>query len=216
MLEQLPSLLSAIVGDGFTLANAEGGGLVGFAASRLITTLLARRGEAGRSILIQELRHGERSMTSVEIEDSVAVVYRYLRAAQEGTARLNLRLMAKVIAGRARLGNLVADEFLADAEIIASLRRNEIILLATMYQASIATDLGDPEAWAEKKLVPEPFLTKDELRATKAAVVRTGLIETASGYSSIGYTLTPLLDRLISLADIEAALRTESAECSPD
>jgi hypothetical protein len=29
---------------------------------------------------------------------------------------------------------LVADEFLADADVIATLRRNEVVLLATMYQ----------------------------------------------------------------------------------
>ena len=208
MLEQLPSLLSAAIGDGFTLRNLCGG-LVGLAVSRVVAALLAHRTEIAREILIQEVRHGERPMTSGQIEDGVAVAYRYFRAAQEGAARLNLRLMAKVIAGRARLGNLVADEFLADADILASLRRNEIVLLATMYQARRDTNLGDPEAWAEKQLVPEPFANKAELTATTAAVVRTGLIETAPRWDLMGYTLTPLLDRLVSLEDIDAALQAE-------
>jgi hypothetical protein len=209
MLEQLPTLLSAVIGDGFAIAKLNEGNLAGFGVAGLVSSLLARRAETARDIIIQEIRRGERLMTSMEIEEGVAVAYRYFRAAQEGAARLNLRLLAKVIAERARLGNLVADEFLADADILASLRRNEIVLLATMYQAGHNTLLGDPREWAEKQLIPTPFADKEELMATAGAVVRTGLIRTESGYGSIDYSLTHLIDRLVSLADIESALRTE-------
>ena len=43
-----------------------------------------------------------------------------MRAAREGAARLNLRLLAKAIAGKLRSGSLVAGEFLQYAEALGS------------------------------------------------------------------------------------------------
>lgn len=104
---------------------------------------------------------------------------------------------------------MVADEVLADADVLASLRRNEIVLLATMYKATQSRELGEPETYALKTLVPTPFATEDELRATAAAIGRTGLMIAASGFGAINYELTPLLDRMISYSDLEAVMGAE-------
>jgi hypothetical protein len=45
---------------------------------------------------------------------------------------LNVRLLAKAIAGKLRAGSLVADEFLQYAEAIGSLSRDEIHVIGTM------------------------------------------------------------------------------------
>src|SRR5712692_6521403 len=61
--------------------------------------------------------------------EAVAETPANLRAAQEGAARLNLRLLAKVIAGQFQAGRLVADEFLHHAERLALLSRDEVVVI---------------------------------------------------------------------------------------
>jgi hypothetical protein len=62
-----------------------------------IEQLLRRRNEAARKVLLDELRHGSRTIDRDEMEEAIAIFNRYARAAVEGAARLNLRLMARVI-----------------------------------------------------------------------------------------------------------------------
>ena len=220
MEEQLPSLLSAVVIDTLGFFKLPGGSVAGFSLAGALSKLVNRRLQAAREILLQELRSGEKQLPPNQIDEGVAIIYRYQRAAQEGAARLNLRLMAQTIAGKAHLGNLSADEFLQDADMIASLRREEILLLAKLHSASRsetpsknkpAEESVDPMKWAESQLVPSVFRNREELEATAAAIVRTGLIKTESGYGAIHYSPTPLLDRLVARAPLEAAIAKENA-----
>jgi len=220
MLDQLPSLLSAVVSDGFSFEQFQSGSVAGFAVSAVLSRLMHRRLEAAQSIFLEELRAGETSLPPAQIDDGVAIVYRYFRAAQEGAARINLRLMAKVIAGQARLSNLSADEFLSDADVIAALRRDEIILLATVHRGwtsdRIVQEPEDsrvtaPLRWAEAELVPSVFRDAEDLRATAASIVRTGLLVPLPSWDWTRYAPTPKLARLVSLASFEAALNQEGA-----
>ncbi|MGI4807500.1 MAG: hypothetical protein ACRYF2_05255 [Janthinobacterium lividum] len=110
------------------------GNLAGAGFAIAAQHLLRRRVEWARDILLDELRQGEKTLSDLEVEEVVAVLLRYARAAQEGTARLNLRLMAKVIAGQVERGVLYADEFLRNADLIAGLKREEVILLGTIHR----------------------------------------------------------------------------------
>lgn len=49
-------------------------------------------------------------------------------------ARLNLRLLAKMIAGQSAIPPLYADEFLAWADVLASLRRDQVMLLGAVVR----------------------------------------------------------------------------------
>ena len=62
---------------------------------------MLRRAEEARSIFLEELGQGLRPPRDPgEIDEFVAVLYRYLSKSQEGAARLNLRLMAPVVRGQ--------------------------------------------------------------------------------------------------------------------
>lgn len=218
MIEQLPDVLSALVNDGFTFGELQGGGIAGVAIGAVLTRLLRKRAETARELLLTELRRGEKPLTAPEVEEAVAVVYRYFRAAQEGAARLNLRLMAKVIAGQSHLGRLTASEFMADAEMLASLKYQEVVLLGTMYHAWTAdwfqeqdprVRLGALYEWVGTKLVPAVFRDIEELRATAGAITRTGLLKPEPTLGFTVFSPTPLLDRLNSLVPLEAAIREE-------
>lgn len=220
-MPSLPAIMiSALAQDAMSVFQWPGSATVG----AWITRLFENRAKAAREILLDELASGNRLITEAEADESVAIFYRYMRAAHEGAARLNLRLLASVIAGQAHLGILRADEFLYFADVIAGLRREEIILIGTLYrfgpsspsgsadnesQASTTDDYNGYQA-AKEQLIPVPFRSEAELRATAGAAMRTGLITAVAGFGGdLGFFSTPLMDRLHSLAPFEAALKAE-------
>ncbi len=171
-------------------------------------------------MLLKELRRGNKTICDVDEGEVAEIVFRYMRAAQEGTARVNLRLMAEVIAGQAAAGNLVADEFLYYADILASLRYEEVVVLATLYrttQEAIAKHTGDnilaTQAMTAASLeLSQTLGFKDlDFAATAGAIMRTGLIASAPGQGG-GFNIyypTSLMDKLYALAPFEKALEEE-------
>lgn len=185
----------------------------GSATKVLLQGALARRRKAAFEILLKELRQGSGPL--IPTDDAISAILRYQRAAEEGAARRNLRLMAMVIAGKAFMGTLRADEFLYTADMLSSLRREEIILLATMQR--IRTGSGEapsPEQqWtlAEAELVPGVFPDKEALRATAFACLRTGLLSDDNTFDNTGtFETTRYMDELEGLAPFEAALGEDS------
>lgn len=187
----------------------------GDAAKLLVQGVLARRRNAAFEILLQELRRGGGPLAPSD--DAIAAVLRYQRAADEGAARRNLRLLAMVIAGKARIGDLKADEFLYVADMLASLRREEIILLATMQRIRRAWlgKEGGPspmQQWAitEEALIPRLFPDKQAMRAVVTACLRTGLLSDDNTMDNSGwYETTRYMDELEAMAPFEAALEED-------
>ncbi len=220
MDERLPVLLSAIASDILTGYMAGGAATIGAVSGLALADLMKRRAETARDILLSEMRRGDKSIVEVQdVEPLVAILYRFSRAAQEGTARLNLRLMAKVIAGQAHIGNFRADEFLYYAGLLASLRREEIILIATLQRLRedpeiLALDEGERAGSAQKKaiegLVPAVFKSAGEFKAVANATLRTGLVVAGTGWGGgMIHQTSPLMDRLEQLAPFEDALKRE-------
>jgi hypothetical protein len=213
MNKPVPAFLSAAVEEVVNLAKLPGGRLLGVA----IEQLFRHRVEVARDILLDELRGGDKTLAAAEIEEVAAILYRYMRAAQEGGARLNLRLMAKVIAGQAHRGNLLADEFLYYADMLASLRREEVLVLGTLYRhwqsdsVQRAEENTRPDAAmtaAKEELIPNIFRDEEEFLATLEAATRTGLVTYISGFGRV-YRVSPLMNRLYALAPLEAAVKAE-------
>lgn len=188
-------------------------------ATMIYQEIQSRRLSTARDIAIEELRHGRRTLSSVsELDEQVAILHRYFRAAHEGTARLNLRLLAKIMAGHTEQAPLYASDFLYYADILSSLRREEIILLGVLYRnwKSAKETLAknqDKEAYdhAKAELVGSGllFVEELELRATLGALGRTGLILASSGYGGTLYRITPMMEKLARTASFEAAVQAE-------
>ncbi len=177
-----------------------------------LRNLMEKRIKKGRAILIEEIRRGEKDVwDACEIDEAIAVIYRYMRAAQEGTARVNLRLLARIIAGQKAAGALKADEFLYYADIIASLRREELILLGTLQKHDVRNkpNFRDLVSGAEKvvdELIPSVFPSKEEFAATSEALTRTGLVikTVFNTYDcEAPVYLTPLFEEISRLATFE-------------
>lgn len=221
MQEHLPAVLSAIVGDAFGAKGWLMGNLAGTAFGLAAGRLLRRRAEQARDVLFEEVRCGDRILSAAEVDEVTAVLLRYNRAALEGAARLNLRLMAKVIAGEAQHRTLYAHEFLRYADTLAGLQREEIILLGTLHRhwhTAEMKSLGDgrrQQATCNRtraELIPNPFKEADDFYAAAEAVTRTALVRTADAVDEhILIQPTRLLDNLCALAPFEAAVSREPA-----
>ncbi len=219
---------SAVVSDalnawGEALANS--GGMV---AGQALSLILRKRLQAAREIAFEEIRTGEKPPNYViDADEVVAIVYKYLDCARQGTARHNLRLMARIVRGQVAHGDLQADEFLTFADILRSLRHEEVCTLATTYRVRkelVRSKQGsfwapDEERGAldraiEGQLVGprKVFRQRDELNATRAALQRTGMIALAGtrGDGTVVYGETPLLERVGRLAMLENPLPEET------
>ncbi|MBM3567994.1 MAG: hypothetical protein FJX46_04475 [Alphaproteobacteria bacterium] len=149
--------------DAFALSGIPGSALLGEA----FKAVMEKRMRHARDVLTEELKRGAISIPEASAADPLAaMLFRYIRAAQEGSARLNLRLLAQVIAGQAHCGNLIADEFLYYADILSGLKREEIIFVAELHRALANTRQNNAEVQVQnlealklltQKLVPEPF-----------------------------------------------------------
>lgn len=187
-------------------------------ATAIYQEIQARRLDAARNIAIEELGQGHRRLSSMgELDEQVAILHRYFRAANEGTARLNLRLLAKIIAGHSEQAPLRADDFMYYADILSSLRREEVILLGTLYRhTSEERERGEmpPEVAAERKtreeLIPTVFASQDEYLATAGALMRTGLIIIQSGWGGDTHRITPIMYKLAGTVSFEAAVQAET------
>jgi len=226
----LPEIIGALVSDVFEITGTHGGSIAGAAIGRYFR----RRAEQARDILFEELGGGNiTDLQAASEDDAIAVIVRYLGAAREGMARLNLRLLAKAMAGKLKSGSLVADEFLQYADALGSLSREEILVIGTMYemwaahQALAVTDpaeasnrYGDPWARTSQELM-RLGMKEEVISAAASRAQRSGLIYPLSrigGFSDhaaagdLIFRVSPLLGDLCRTVDFEDALRREAPE----
>lgn len=207
------------------------GALVSETTSVVVNSLLRRRRQCASDIMVAELKSGAAKLDGSDLDDSAAILYRYLRAAEEGAARLNLRLLAAVFSGQARERSIAPDEFLYFADMLASLRRDEVILLGTLLRQSAAhpgtSAASKPGARVDSsvkliattltrsELIPHVFEDRETFDAIANSLQRTGLVlmTPVTQYSAgieVNYKPTKLLKRLNALAEIEGVLARDS------
>jgi hypothetical protein len=110
-----------------------------------IEKLVGDRKKKAIEILIAKIRAGNQGKTifdAAEVEALVPIVHRFIRAAEEGTARRNLNILARVVAGQISSKALYPDKFLSWCDTIASLSYEELIFLGELYQNDLALRSG--------------------------------------------------------------------------
>lgn len=216
------ALLAAPTAAGAMAAAAFGG-----AATNAINRVVKSRTEAASQELLEELRHAKVTIFDIAAQDEfAAMLFGYQRAALEGVARQNLRLMAQVIRNQLEGGRLLADEFKYYADIIASLKRHEIIVLATMLRVDRELRAEKVELWEGQ--VPAHkiwerldallirshlFKSKEELRGVGWGLFRTGMLMLGNSLDEdMEAKPAPLLREIANLCDIEGAGSTMVSE----
>jgi hypothetical protein len=199
-------------------------------AKQRINRVLQRRADNLREVFFEEMGKGSRDPRDVMIGDEgVAILYRYMQAGLEGRARLNLRLMAKVIVGHVPDSSMYASEFSLYADRLVSLTRDEVVFLATLLRLTrngVRTEKNEkPGEYYEleqsvaiklRQILSnnEMFGTLESVNSCELAIQRTGFLRLVTTLSSGGviYGPSPYLLRLTELADFEDALRAEGIE----
>lgn len=137
-------------------------------------------------------------------------IYHYFRSAWMGAARINLRLLAQGIAGRMRTNTLVADDFLPHAEVLASLSRDEIVLLAELYRVHLAEDTD--RRWGVLLASMKKDWSEDKIRAVAGRVTSSGYVVSNTSFGSLTYSVSPMMLELCTTIDFHDALRREDQE----
>ncbi|WP_175772438.1 hypothetical protein [Paraburkholderia phenazinium] len=222
MGETLLGLFSAVVSDRLSADHIAAASTLATSATEMLKTVMRRRHAVAADILSEELREGTRTLDEADLPEAAAILYRYQRAAEEGAAKLNLRLLAAVFAGQSTQKSIAADDFLYLADILAPLKREEVILLGTFLKLHPRNgDVKAPRdvyAAVVEELVPAVFESGADFRATAGALLRTGLLVAnvppatyGSGGNGLYYESTNLLFRLNGLADIEGVVYRSDA-----
>lgn len=201
------------------------GGILSAGRTALAAYLKQRSADA-QKILFEELRNGGKQPEQVAAEDdSIAVVHGYMRAAWEGRARVNLRLLAKAITGQLQRGTLVADEFYLYAESLAGLSRDEVILISTLLRHH--PKLPDvPEEEMGEREKQSPWLAtiaemeskgwqRDKISAVAGRCLRSGFVIAQSAWDGLAFKVSPMLLDLSKTVDFGDALRRESKSGPP-
>ncbi len=185
-----------------------GGEMVG---SSVLRRLLAKRAEVARGILVDRLAKGKANLKNLSEDDAAAIIYRYMRAAEEGAARMNLKLLADVISGQDAKPGFYANDFLLWADVLSGLRHEEVVVLGLMHREASKQNYQvaqSGEFWLKclGLLESERNVTPGESDNIAAALLRTGLVSILSGLYDMGhaYMPSPNLKKLAEMADLEA------------
>jgi hypothetical protein len=207
----LPEIFIELVGTGLETLDVPGTS----AGKAALLGYLKRRSEDARKILFEEIAAGTAKPTDLYNDDAVAIIAKYLRATEQGCARLNLRLLAKCIAGQLHRDRLVADEFLDHAESLASLSRDEVVLLAELYRVH-QTEQPAERRWGVFLFEMKKTWSEDKIRAVAGRATRSGLVVAGSAYGTMVYLPSPMLLDLCKTVDFRDALRREQKAGPPD
>jgi hypothetical protein len=179
-----------------------------------------RRHDDAYAILLDELQRAKLGYSAPDSEDdAVAVAIRYLRAAREGAARLNLRLLAKVAAGWLKAGRLVAGDFLQCAPALEALSRAEVIFLAALarplanqveLRRAPSAVSGDGDPWLSvKRALGIRGWDADQCLTVALRSLRSGLVIAVGNFGNLQFHAAPLLIGLADIIDFDDALRRE-------
>lgn len=158
--------------------------------------VLEKRRTEALNILLMEIRQGD--FANLDSDETVSVIARYLRDAQEGTAKNNLKILAKTIRGMADEDKLVAITFNRYASVISALTQNEIELLGFMAREEAFDYLSH-----QKKF--DQYFPKTDLYPVFQSLMRLGLIAFHTGVES---KYTPAGNN--DYGDYEASVESES------
>ena len=215
----LPNVIAAITADGLAvLMNQPPTATLSELMGVVYQEWLNKKAKEAHAILLTEISKGKRLSTDVDPNNFFGLLHRYLNATKQGAARQNLRLMAQVLAGSLESDcPFTPDELTSNAELVASLSRNEIKFLATIWKCHQECQIDNggvhvPICAHNKTLelmVPKILNNEYEFFALGGALTRTGLIVAQSVWDGTRFDVTPRLAQLVRLCDLESALSSE-------
>lgn len=213
--------LSSIISDAVTII-APGLPTASLCTAIQMTThhLLNRRTEEAFEILLEETRDGVfPSRTPDDISSVLGMMLRYQRAAIEGSAKINLRIMASIFKGVLEKDTIYPDKFQSMANRISDLTIEEIQTISLIYKyrravEKLKADSPTPLGFENfEKIASDVFGNMyDDARKMLAycsSASRTGLVMQQNDQNLFPYTTTHIMDDLVQLSDFQRILSDE-------
>ncbi len=173
----------------------------------LATKTVERRRRDAVQLLAEQIAQGDVLFDEADIDPFVAIILRFARAVDEGVAKENLTLMAKVIVGLKKNKSLQDNEFSRWAATLADLTRNEIVALGKAYALTklpVSNADGVDQFWPRfKASMGEGGYSEQQTMAVCASVSRYGLLLPKSVWDGLIYEPSEWLAELGSLAELE-------------
>ncbi len=178
-----------------------------------------------RDIILDEIEQG--CFDNMGDDDKVSIMHRYMQAAMNGSARINLRLLAKMMnsiaKGKKQSNTIYANEFNRYASALETLSEEEIHLLASMYNYRknarppytriTARGIEGENDFLQnfsKHYRYENKISEEQYISMCSALLRTGLIYPRTYIRETTYDLSPFFDEIVKLVDFQDALKKEN------
>jgi hypothetical protein len=219
MRVDVPAVIGCAMSDVLSSFQIGGASVTGALVQSAVASFIRRQSEATRDILLEEFSLGHIDRIEVASQDELGgILFRYFNAIRDNAARLNLRLMAQVMVGLVQRDRLYADEFTKYANALATLSRDEVIVLTecmkfwTECQQRGPLKVGEFREGLHNRLVPSAYPFTRNVDALLSSGSRSGLLF-ISGGGGIGGPIffypSPMFEAVFDLADFQDALRRE-------
>lgn len=171
-----------------------------------------QRAVEARDTLLNALAQGK--TYRITDDQAAAAIFAYMRAAEEGAARLNLGMIAEAFANAAQEPTFAPDVFRRHTRMLADLSREEIIVVAQLIKANRVAQTAQPNEVGQTILreLDRALVGPDKFFKSRAgfyrhlgALQRTGIVVgTSAGFGHV-YMPTGLLDEIERLVDFDRA-----------
>jgi hypothetical protein len=173
------------------------------ALTQIYQDVLKQRNSEALEILLSEIRQG--NFNRVDQQDLISIMARYQRDAMEGVAKVNLRLLARMIKGMAEKGELKAPSFLRHANSLSSLTEKEIRILSVMVRfKDYQPENKDSAANVFDKRHEALLAVSQQAEGHMQALMRTGLVNMVTDKidynlpTTNNYRITKLMEEVLS------------------
>lgn len=178
---------------------------IGGAVENFLEQRRAKKLEEARDALLVAIEEARDLPSKASSKDDILdVIYRYLRAAESGAARRNIKLMARFLVFESVAGCSKRSFIDEQIEVLSSVSEDEIALLVMLYKRRLET--GDPEFGIDKLMeagIPALFGTREEVHAVANRASRTGYLKTIERATlGGGETDFQLSQRFFKLIDV--------------
>jgi hypothetical protein len=175
-----------------------------------IRKYMEKRRQRAFDILCEELRTAEIDTEEAALRDDMAaMLVKFFQATAQGAAFRNLKVLAKILAGKAADPSKGSDDFIMWADAIGGMLSEEVVFLATLIrhyevQQQVAKPDEAPNLNEAMKNARNELRGKDKLfpdtptyDGVGSALLRTGFVVPVSAWGGIAFAPSP---RAIELA----------------
>jgi hypothetical protein len=191
--------ITATISDIISAAQLPGSSILQRAVEKALDK---RKQEAVDALIAAIAAEGPNSIVFVDsdADELVQMLLRFWKAASEGAARENLRLLANVIIGLKRNSTLFFDQFQECANVLENLTRDEILIIGKLR----IFFRNNPSARGVLEYIKtiDDVAQKNIVRMHVSALQRHGLFLPLSVFSDTEYMPTPIFDRICELASV--------------